>query len=86
MNTLAATGTSTTDLQTILYAILNSLMGLGSIVCIIFISIKGVALARASEDEEMTTAKKGLKYAILGLVICVLALVVGNAIIATAHT
>ncbi|OAV70159.1 hypothetical protein Barb6_01835 [Bacteroidales bacterium Barb6] len=78
--------TDTSNLQTILYAVLNSVMGLGSIICIIFIAVAGVRLSKATEEEDMANAKKHIKNAIIGLCICVLALVVGNAVIATAHT
>lgn len=71
--------------KAIAYAVLNVIMVLGSIACIAMIAINGVKMSKVEDEDQIKLAKKRVKYSILGLVLCVAALVIGNVIISLAE-
>lgn len=72
------------QLQTILYAVLNTLLGIAFIVIVIGAIRAAIALSHATDEAEGATAKKRLTNCIIGVVVCACALGVANAILATA--
>jgi hypothetical protein len=82
-NSLGASGDGS-ELQTILYSVLNTLLGLAFIVIVIGAIRAAIALSHATDENEGARAKKRLINCIIGIVVCATALTVANVILATA--
>lgn len=85
LNQILTASVDISKIKTIGAAVLGVVVGIGAIVCIIFLSLNGVKLAKSEDDEQITLAKKRVKYCILGLVLCVAAGTIGGIIIGLAE-
>jgi uncharacterized membrane protein YiaA len=83
---LTAGDNSGSDLTTILYAVLNTILGLAFVVIVIGAIRAAIALSHATDDMEGAKAKKRLTNCIIACVVCAVALGVANAVLATAST
>jgi hypothetical protein len=73
------------QLQTILYAVVNSLLGIAFVLIVIGAIRAAIALSHATDDMEGAKAKKRLTNCIIGCVVCAVAIGVGNAVISVAQ-
>lgn len=75
-------GNTTTDLQSVITTIINSIVGVLGLVAVIFIVVGGVSyMTSAGDSAKIEKAKKTILYATIGLIICVLAFAIVNFVI-----
>jgi hypothetical protein len=72
------------QIQTILYAVLNSLLGIAFVLIVVGAIRAAISLSHASDDAEGARSKKRLMNCIIAAIVCATALGVANALIATA--
>jgi len=70
------------DLATILQNVINGLLGIAGVIAVVMLIIGGFRYAAAAGNEEaIEAAKKTITYAVIGLVIVALALLIVNTVI-----
>ncbi|MBR2994445.1 hypothetical protein IKF32_00805 [Candidatus Saccharibacteria bacterium] len=78
------TSSGSDALPTVITAILNSIIGVAGLVAVIYIIIGGINyMTSAGDTSKVEKAKKTILYAVIGLVICVLAFGIVNWAIST---
>lgn len=70
------TGTSQTDLMQLIYGIINWAVGIAALVCVVILIVSGYKYITAAGDEnKVESATKTLTFAIIGLVVCFIAVI-----------
>lgn len=81
---LGGLGGTTGELDDLIVKILNWLIGLGGLVCVVMIIVSGYTYMTAGGDEQkVSSAQKSLMNAIIGLVICFVAVMLVNFVLKT---
>jgi hypothetical protein len=79
-------GTGQTDLMSMIYGIINWAIGIAALLCVVILVVSGYKYITAAGDEnKVGSATKTLTFAIIGLVVCFVAVllvkfVIGNII------
>jgi heme O synthase-like polyprenyltransferase len=79
-------GTGQTDLMSMIYGIINWAIGIAALLCVVILVVSGYKYITAAGDEnKVESATKTLTFAIIGLVVCFVAVllvkfVIGNII------
>ena len=64
------------DLMTLIYSIINWAIGIAALVCVVVLIVSGYKYITAAGDEnKVTSATQTLTFAIIGLVICFIAVI-----------
>ena len=72
-------GTTNTGIADVLAGILNSVIGIGGIIAVIFIVVGGITYMTSTGDPGKTKkAKDTILYALIGLVVCAMAFAIVN--------
>ncbi len=81
---LGGLGGTPGELDDLIVKILNWLIGLGGLICVVMIIVAGYSYMTAGGDEQkVTSAQKTLTNAIIGLVICFVAVMLVNFVLKT---
>lgn len=69
-------GTGQSDLMTMIYGIINWAIGIAALVCVVVLIASGYKYITAAGDEnKIESATKTLTFAIIGLVVCFIAVI-----------
>jgi len=69
-------GTGQSDLMTMIYGIINWAIGIAALVCVVVLIVSGYKYITAAGDEnKVESATKTLTFAIIGLVVCFIAVI-----------
>jgi len=69
-------GTGQGDLMTLIYSIINWAIGIAALVCVVVLIVSGYKYITAAGDEnKVESATKTLTFAIIGLVVCFIAVI-----------
>ncbi len=69
-------GTTNTDLMQMIYSIINWAVGIAALICVIILIASGYKYITAAGDEnKVESATKTLTFAIIGLVVCFIAVI-----------
>ncbi len=69
-------GTGKADLMTLIYSLINWAIGIAALVCVVVLIFSGYKYITAAGDEaKVESATKTLTFAIIGLVVCFIAVI-----------
>lgn len=69
-------GTTNTDLMQMIYSIINWAVGIAALICVVILIVSGYKYITAAGDEnKVESATKTLTFAIIGLVVCFIAVI-----------
>ncbi|HAM96684.1 MAG: hypothetical protein UR96_C0019G0010 [candidate division WS6 bacterium GW2011_GWC1_36_11] len=69
-------GTGQGDLMTLIYGIINWAIGIAALLCVVILIVSGYKYITAAGDEnKVESATKTLTFAIVGLVVCFIAVI-----------
>jgi formate-dependent nitrite reductase membrane component NrfD len=69
-------GTTNTDLMAMIYSIINWAVGIAALICVVILIVSGYKYITAAGDEnKVESATKTLTFAIIGLVVCFIAVI-----------
>jgi heme O synthase-like polyprenyltransferase len=69
-------GTTQGDLMTLIYGIINWAIGIAALLCVVILIVSGYKYITAAGDEnKVESATKTLTFAIVGLVVCFIAVI-----------
>lgn len=69
-------GTTNNDLMTMIYSLINWAVGIAALVCVVILIASGYKYITAAGDEnKVESATKTLTFAIIGLVVCFIAVI-----------
>jgi len=76
-------GTNQTDLMTLVYNLINWAIGIAALICVVVLILSGYKYITAAGDEnKVESATKTLTFAIIGLVVCFIAVILVKFVIA----
>jgi len=69
-------GTNQSDLMTLIYGVINWAVGIAALICVVVLIFSGYKYITAAGDEQkVESATKTLTFAIIGLVVCFIAVI-----------
>ena len=69
-------GVGDTDLMTLIYSLINWAIGIAALICVVVLIVSGYKYITAAGDEgKVESATKTLTFAIIGLVVCFIAVI-----------
>jgi hypothetical protein len=69
-------GTGQNDLMTLIYGVINWAIGIAALLCVVILIVSGYKYITAAGDEnKVESATKTLTFAIVGLVVCFIAVI-----------
>lgn len=69
-------GTTQGDLMTLIYGVINWAIGIAALLCVVILIVSGYKYITAAGDEnKVESATKTLTFAIVGLVVCFIAVI-----------
>lgn len=69
-------GTGQADLMTLIYSLINWAIGIAALICVVVLIFSGYKYITAAGDEQkVEAATKTLTFAIIGLVVCFIAVI-----------